>query len=146
MYEKKPPVRISPKACRSIHRHGKSLLGHVGDDAGLLVRQGADVFAIGAECTHYHGRSRRCLDRRRGSLSVHHACFDVRTGEALHAPALSRLLLEGRAAGRHGDREREDRTAQAEAARQNRPARRTRSSSSRRRGRFRGRRDAAAQA
>jgi len=34
---------------------GTSLLGHVGDDAVLLVRQGAEVFAIGAECTHYHG-------------------------------------------------------------------------------------------
>jgi NADPH-dependent 2,4-dienoyl-CoA reductase/sulfur reductase-like enzyme/nitrite reductase/ring-hydroxylating ferredoxin subunit len=67
-----------------------SLLGYVGDDAVLLVRHGAEVFAIGAECTHYHGPLAdgvvadgvvRC--------PWHHACFDVRTGEALHAPAFS---------------------------------------------------------
>ncbi|MBV8698799.1 MAG: pyridine nucleotide-disulfide oxidoreductase, partial [Bradyrhizobium sp.] len=31
------------------------LLGHVGDDAVLLVRAGSEYFAIDAFCSHYHG-------------------------------------------------------------------------------------------
>ena len=34
---------------------GGRLFGHVGDDEVLLVRSGAEIFAIGAQCTHYHG-------------------------------------------------------------------------------------------
>jgi NADPH-dependent 2,4-dienoyl-CoA reductase/sulfur reductase-like enzyme len=71
---------------------GGSLLGHVGDDAVLLVRQGAEVFAIGAECTHYHGPlSEGVIADGAVRCPWHHACFDIRTGEALHAPALSPL-------------------------------------------------------
>jgi NADPH-dependent 2,4-dienoyl-CoA reductase/sulfur reductase-like enzyme/nitrite reductase/ring-hydroxylating ferredoxin subunit len=69
---------------------GGSLLGHVGDEAVLLVRQGADFFAIGAECTHYHGPlAEGVVEDGVVRCPWHHACFDVRTGEALHAPALS---------------------------------------------------------
>ncbi|TMJ06405.1 MAG: Rieske 2Fe-2S domain-containing protein [Alphaproteobacteria bacterium] len=69
---------------------GGSLLGHVGDDAVLLVRHGADVFAIGAECTHYHGPlAEGVIADGAVRCPWHHACFDVRTGEALHAPAIS---------------------------------------------------------
>ena len=69
---------------------GGFLLGHVGDEAVLLVRQGAETFAIGPECTHYHGPLAEGIIAD-GTVRCpwHHACFDLRTGEALHAPALS---------------------------------------------------------
>src|SRR5947209_7103353 len=69
---------------------GGFLLGQVGDEAVLLVRQGMEVFAIGAECTHYHGPlADGVVTDGVVRCPWHHACFDVRTGEALHAPALS---------------------------------------------------------
>jgi NADPH-dependent 2,4-dienoyl-CoA reductase/sulfur reductase-like enzyme/nitrite reductase/ring-hydroxylating ferredoxin subunit len=68
---------------------GGLLAGHVGDDAVVLARRGGEFFAIGATCTHYGGPLAEGLivdDTVR--CPWHHACFSLRTGEALHAPAL----------------------------------------------------------
>src|SRR5258706_2051893 len=71
---------------------GGKLVGHVGSDEILLVRHGAEIFAVAAHCTHYHGPLADGLVVG-GNVRCpwHHACFDLRTGEALRAPALSPL-------------------------------------------------------
>ncbi len=64
-------------------------LGQVDGDDVLLVLSDGTPFAIGAHCTHYHGPLADGLvvgDTVR--CPWHHACFSLRTGEALRAPAL----------------------------------------------------------
>jgi nitrite reductase/ring-hydroxylating ferredoxin subunit len=68
---------------------GETLLGHVGDDEIVLARSGSEIFAIGAHCSHYHGPLAEGLVTGEGiRCPWHHACFDLRTGEATRAPAL----------------------------------------------------------
>src|SRR5690349_6997513 len=69
---------------------GGMLLGHVSGEAVLLARRGQQLFAIGAECTHYHGPlGEGVLVEDTVRCPWHHACFSLRTGEALRAPALN---------------------------------------------------------
>jgi NADPH-dependent 2,4-dienoyl-CoA reductase/sulfur reductase-like enzyme/nitrite reductase/ring-hydroxylating ferredoxin subunit len=73
---------------------GETLLGHVGDQDVLLVRTGSEIFAIDAHCSHYHGPLSEGLVVGHGiRCPWHHACFDLRTGEATRAPALSPLTV-----------------------------------------------------
>jgi NADPH-dependent 2,4-dienoyl-CoA reductase/sulfur reductase-like enzyme/nitrite reductase/ring-hydroxylating ferredoxin subunit len=71
---------------------GRMLAGHVGDEQVLVARASGELFAIGAHCSHYGGPLADGLlvgDTVR--CPWHHACFSLRTGEALRAPALSAL-------------------------------------------------------
>jgi NADPH-dependent 2,4-dienoyl-CoA reductase/sulfur reductase-like enzyme/nitrite reductase/ring-hydroxylating ferredoxin subunit len=73
---------------------GTMLLGHVGDEEVLLVRSGSEIFAIDAHCSHYHGPLVDGLvDGEHIRCPWHHACFDLRTGEATRAPAFNSLHL-----------------------------------------------------
>jgi NADPH-dependent 2,4-dienoyl-CoA reductase/sulfur reductase-like enzyme/nitrite reductase/ring-hydroxylating ferredoxin subunit len=72
---------------------GAMLAGRVGEDDALLLRRGNSLFAFAAHCTHYGGALADGLvveDTVRCPL--HHACFDLHTGEALRAPAFDPIV------------------------------------------------------
>ncbi len=69
---------------------GAMLLGHAHGERALMARRGEEVFAVAASCTHYGAPLEEGLlvdDTVR--CPWHHACFSLRSGEALRAPALN---------------------------------------------------------
>src|SRR3954467_1106643 len=70
-------------------RDGSMISGRAHGEEVVLARRGDESFAIGAHCTHYGGPLAEGLivgDTVR--CPWHHACFSLRNGEALRAPAL----------------------------------------------------------
>ena len=89
-----PAELTGPDFARGIRRteipDGGMVAGHAHGKPVLVARRGDEVFAIGAQCTHYSGPLVEGLlvgDTVR--CPWHHACFSLRTGEALRAPALN---------------------------------------------------------
>jgi NADPH-dependent 2,4-dienoyl-CoA reductase/sulfur reductase-like enzyme/nitrite reductase/ring-hydroxylating ferredoxin subunit len=69
---------------------GVPLLGHAHGEAVMLVRAEGEVFAVAANCSHYGGPLAQGLVVG-GSVRCpwHHACFDLKTGSVLGAPAFN---------------------------------------------------------
>ncbi|HET6536233.1 MAG TPA: FAD-dependent oxidoreductase [Sphingomicrobium sp.] len=66
-----------------------TIAGRVGDAPVLLSRFDGELFAIGGTCTHYGGNLGDGLaESTTVRCPLHHACFDLRTGAVLRAPAL----------------------------------------------------------
>jgi NADPH-dependent 2,4-dienoyl-CoA reductase/sulfur reductase-like enzyme/nitrite reductase/ring-hydroxylating ferredoxin subunit len=71
---------------------GAMTTGHAHGEAVLLARRGNEILAITAKCSHLGaplGQGLLVDDTVR--CPWHHACFSLRTGEALRAPALNPL-------------------------------------------------------
>jgi NADPH-dependent 2,4-dienoyl-CoA reductase/sulfur reductase-like enzyme/nitrite reductase/ring-hydroxylating ferredoxin subunit len=64
--------------------------GHAHGKAVLLARVGQEIFAVSPHCTHYNGPlAEGLMVGHTVRCPWHHACFDLRTGEAVRAPALN---------------------------------------------------------
>jgi NADPH-dependent 2,4-dienoyl-CoA reductase/sulfur reductase-like enzyme/nitrite reductase/ring-hydroxylating ferredoxin subunit len=71
---------------------GAMTTGHAQGEPVLLARRGAEIFAITAKCSHLGAPlGKGLLDGDTVRCPWHHACFSLRTGEALRAPALDPL-------------------------------------------------------
>src|ERR1700737_4245901 len=71
-------------------RDGSMISGQADGEELVLARRGEEVFAIGAHCTHYRGPlGEGLVVGETVRCPWHHACFSLRTGEALRAPALN---------------------------------------------------------
>ena len=85
----RPALDLSQGVPASTLADGQMILGRVGDADVVLARVGQELFAVRAQCSHYRGPLVEGLivgDTVR--CPWHHACFSLRTGEAVRAPAL----------------------------------------------------------
>ncbi len=92
MSDHSQPIDLTRGVAADSVAEGAALAGRVGDQDVLLVRAGGQFFAVRAQCTHYRG------DLAEGIIvgttircPLHHACFDLATGDALRAPGLDPL-------------------------------------------------------
>ena len=93
MSDATPPTLNGPDLTQGIELSkipdGTMLLGHALGEPVLIARRGDELFAIGAICTHYGAPLEQgLLDGDTVRCQWHHACFSLRTGDALRAPAL----------------------------------------------------------
>jgi NADPH-dependent 2,4-dienoyl-CoA reductase/sulfur reductase-like enzyme/nitrite reductase/ring-hydroxylating ferredoxin subunit len=73
-------------------QNGAMIQGKVGDDDVILARQSDQFFAVGANCTHYHGSlAEGLIVGEELRCPLHHACFSLRTGVVLCAPAFDAI-------------------------------------------------------
>ncbi|HWT13954.1 MAG TPA: FAD-dependent oxidoreductase [Allosphingosinicella sp.] len=69
-----------------------TVAGRVGEEPVLLSRLGGELFAVGGACTHYGAPLGAGLAADEAvRCPLHHACFSLRTGLALRAPAFDGL-------------------------------------------------------
>ncbi len=81
---------LSAGVSASTLQPGDKVLGHAQGEAVLLARVGDDYVAIGATCSHYGGPlAEGVIEGDTVRCPWHHACFSLRTGEALRSPALN---------------------------------------------------------
>jgi 3-phenylpropionate/trans-cinnamate dioxygenase ferredoxin reductase subunit len=71
---------------------GDMIAGHVGGEPVLLVNRADELFAVGARCPHYGGLlAEGLLVGETIRCPLHHASFNLRTGQLLRPPALDSL-------------------------------------------------------
>jgi NADPH-dependent 2,4-dienoyl-CoA reductase/sulfur reductase-like enzyme/nitrite reductase/ring-hydroxylating ferredoxin subunit len=88
----KPTIDLSQGVSVSQLQSGQMIAGRVGEADVLLARVGDEFLAVDGACTHYHGPLADGLlvgDTVR--CPWHHACFNLRSGEAVRAPAFEPL-------------------------------------------------------
>src|SRR5258708_14138309 len=69
---------------------GAAVLGHAIGEAVLVARSGGACHALGAKCSHYGGPlAEGTIQGTTVRCPWHHACFDLRSGDAVGAPALA---------------------------------------------------------
>ncbi len=76
----------------NVLKGGVPTLGHVDGEPAIMVAVGDEVFIVGAQCTHYHGPlAEGLVVGETIRCPWHHACFSLRSGAALRAPAFDGL-------------------------------------------------------